>query len=269
MPAARYAKRRYSAAPSRRPRRMARRIPSASRRKLRAIANLRTGGTLGIEQKYYDSTLAGSNILPLTTANQTAMPFASATPVVANAVFLNNPTVGSAATQRDGRVIRNKSIEVQGSVHFRIVDQVATGFYPPTVWVALVLDTQVNATAVSLSGAGPPIAYGANVYSALTTAAPFRNLDATTRFRVLAVKRIQTRSDNVPGLTAGYVTGTQQFPFKLYRKLGFKTNFITGAGGSTLGSDIVDNGIFLMAWCDDNTNTTLILEAGARLRFVG
>lgn len=262
----RYSKRRYSGASSRRALRRPRRIPSASRRKLRAIANLRTGGTAGIELKFFETAKTGFAVTNL--SGQTTVDMASISPVVANCYFLNNPNVGSAATQRDGRVIRARSIEVEGVLRLHCTAVAATNYRNPTVWVMLCLDTQVNNTAIT------PATYGNKVYVEHAPGAPMRNLDGSPRFRVLAATRKQFNCQLYAydqASATSPASGFQQLPFKLYRKLGFKTNYTVGAGGSTLGSDIVDNGLFVMIFSDRATAAGVDLKAdlASRLRFVG
>lgn len=249
-------KRRYSGA----------RIPGASRRKLRAVANLRTGGQIGIESKYFDC----QELQALSNATATSLiQMDSVTPAEASIQYLNNPGVGSLSTNRDGRVIRNKSIEVNVTLEVITTSELIANLHNPTCCVALVLDTQVNATAPTAA------TYGGLVYSTLAAGPaigqPYRNMDNTTRFRVLAFKRVQFNQQFWPDASsaANSASGNQQITFKMFRKLGFKTNFKTGGTATPAAANIVDNGIFLLAWADEVANSPVTLTATSRLRFTG
>jgi hypothetical protein len=245
-----------------------RRIPSASRRKLRAVANLRTGGTLGIEKKYYDSEQA--NVTMVATPVTSLVPMDSLTPANPGTAvyYLNSPAVGSASYNRDGRVIRNHSIEVQGRVHVKTSSKAIGNIHSPTICVALVLDTQVNASAPTAA------TYGGEVYEIFHADDPsqvYRKMSNTTRFRVLAFKKIQCKQDwvqDVSGVANG-ISAQSAYHFKMYRKLGFKTNYKVAPAGNPTSSDIVDNGIFLMCWMDSVTNISVGAHYTSRLRFTG
>lgn len=265
-------RRRYSRARSYKRNFSRSRIPSASRRKLRAVANLRTGGMIGIEKKFFDTKYnAASGTVGPVTAPAVSSDIANSTLFmdsvqgsgsgagVAKVYWLNCPAVGSASYQRDGRVIRNHSIEISGLANFNhnntaLPDQAF-------LMLALVLDTQANGAS--------PAATGANIYKDLGggIALPYRNMSDTTRYRVLSFKRIRVPHPVVtPGTAGGQSNVTYTTTFKMYRKLGFKTNFKTDKQVAAPDA-IVDNGLFLMAW--DNSNYGYNLYLSARLRFTG
>ena len=269
-------RRRYSRARTYRRKWSGGRVPSASRKKLRAVANLRTGGLLGIEKKFFDTKFnTGSATVPPSPAPPKLGHALKDSPLPMDAVngtaggagvtscyYLNCPAVGSASYQRDGRVIRNHTIEIQGRIDFAMANEQYG--YLPTACIALVLDTQCNGVT--------PASKGDNVYQDIGggLTVPMRVMSDTTRYRVLAFKRVIARS---VGLTKG-VGGDSSFNglfsanFKMFRKLGFKTNFKTDK--QIAGPDaIVDNGIFIMAWENDATSDNLTLTLSCRLRFTG
>lgn len=278
-----------SAAPSRRKRGV--RAPTASRRRLRAIANLRTGGLLGMETKFYDSVLAGiepaHNFLGTTALNTAALDADAVAPSAADVYYLNCPGVGSAAYQRDGRVITNLSIEITGHV-VQIDPQgpwtgttpnISSGVHddmPRQCCVALVLDTQCNGqspVAVPPEVWTSPFAGGGSTLDEELMCYPLRNLSSGSRFRVLAFKRLSLNK------TPNYGhTGSFNIPFRMFRRLGFKTHFTT-ASSTPASNAIVDNGIFLCAWYNyerdpDSAGPTVWnrrpkLSCNARLRFQG
>jgi hypothetical protein len=271
MPALRGYRRRPSSRYSARPykRRYSRRVPSASRKKLRAIANLRTGGQLGIERKYFDckynsSSATVGTIVPPNfpdTIKLGALQCDAVTPSTATVYYLNCPGVGSSAWQRDGRVIRNHSIEISG--HVTLQYNALTPAALPNVCIALILDTQCNGQS--------PYNTVDNIYTDIGggLSVPFRNMSQTTRYRVLAFKRIALNLTPIVNAADALTenSGVRNFSFKMYRKLGFKTNFKT-TESSPSATAIIDNGIFLAAWDDYNIFNPK-LYVSSRLRFTG
>lgn len=255
------ARRRYGRARARYGRR-----PRAS---IRALANLRTGGRLAVELKNYDtsSSASGAATTPAVVALGTDVAASvihntALTPVTGSVYWLNCPKVGSDSTNRDGRVITNRSIEIQGSVGLEFT--AAFDLNVMIVNIALVLDTQANGAS--------PAGTGGNVFQLATAndyvaSAPFRNLDNSVRYRVLAHKRVTPKP--YIGDSGAFSARSQ---FRIYRRLGFKTNF-TASSTDPSSEAIVDNGLFLMAWADHlPTGTPGIapyIGYTSRLRFVG
>lgn len=252
----------------------------ASRKRLRAIANLRTGGLLGVETKYFDLTVANQSLVN-DLAGDTTMDFGYTTALNTYQVinWLNVPGVGSSATQRDGRVIRNSSIEICGVLRYRFSHAAssASALYPRDVVIALCLDTQVNAAATPVEASA---IYDRNPDDGsalpLLSTTLVRNMENGNRFRVLALKRHSL----APPTTTIQYGGTDEailmgdIPFKIYRRLGFKTTFTPGSS-TVLDGRIIDNGLFLCAWYSGVTLTGIggtnfvVLNARSRLRFVG
>lgn len=249
------------------------RAPVASRRRLRAIANLRTGGQLGIETKYLDTYLAPSVVsnTPSGTGSK-GIPSDSTMPVtvvpitgspVASVYWLNCPPVGSDADSRDGRVITNRSIEISGEVYQNTVPY---GSGIVNICIALVLDTQANAATPAASG---PLVYYNPSGAVSGLSLPLRDMTQGSRFRVLSSQRFNLNPSDiriVSDTVGGYSTQALVVrPFKIYKKLGFKTHFTAASTAPAVGN-IVDNGLFLLAWSD---STTAYIHFNARLRFVG
>lgn len=264
------------------------RAPAASRKRLRAIANLRTGGFLGIETKYFDVTCFRRAIQPLYDANS-VMPFGTAGSANSNlhaetVYWLNCPGVGSNATQRDGRVITNRSIEIMGTLEWHFYNAVGIT-YSRDIMICLVLDTQVNAGPSPDTAAAiyqDLLTYDANHRPYLATC-PRRNLENGSRFRVLATKRHSIRPAAFLGETATAVHISGTAPFRFFRRLGFKTTFQPSSTtvAESAGA-IIDNGLYMIAFyggatlaannpilTDGYANNYIALTATARLRFVG
>lgn len=243
-----------------------------ARTKLRALANLRTAGDLGREIKFTDTWLESTALASSTaTAPKAVYCATNAAAATGPVSYLNLPAVGSSGSQRDGRNIRNLAIELVGSVHVQersVTDPF--GF----ILIALVLDTQANGS----SSAGT----GANVF--LNSGAPYasddanlayaqRNMSQAQRYRVLGFRRL---NPNPPGAVFNDNVGAGRsdmlLPFSFYRRLGFTTNFVTNPGATPADSDLIDNGLFLMAWrtgTPDATNSLMELSFNCRVRFVG
>lgn len=235
----------------------------------RAVANLRTGGRVNVEVKNFDSCTSDVSaattpaLVPLTTSLTTSVPHNMAlTPVTGSTYWLNVPKVGSNSNNRDGRVITNRAIEVNGFVGMTYTS--AFGGHLATINVALVVDTQANAASPSADAGNVFQLATANDYMAAT---PFRNLDNSTRYRVLAHKRILPKP-----FVADAGAYMSRSPFRIYRRLGFKTNFTAGSTDPSA-SAVVDNGIFLIAWVDSVPSGTAAhnpyIQYVSRLRFVG
>ena len=269
-----YRRRSYSRAPARkRGRRSYRRVraPGASRTKLRAVANLRTGGGFGQELKSFESGQSAITV-PATFTSLAADCWAQgSTAAVADTYWLNAPGVGSDATQRDGRIIRNHSIDVIGRVRFYI-DDVADTNILPTLCIALVLDTQANGITPSASG---PLVYQNRVKitpfpgaeDTTMRAYPTRVLENGPRFRVLAFHRRVCPPTAVHHDETGNVNDLEyEGSFRIFRKLGFKTHFKTDSSVPAADA-LIDNGIFLMAWT--NLATQAHMAWTSRLRFTG
>lgn len=265
------------------------RAPRLSKARSRAIANLRVGGQIGQELKYNDVQLdgyevegmpAGSSVVGSTAVAEViycTSPGAGAAPG-ATVLYLNNPAVGSAATQRDGRVIYNRSILIEGCVVFDWWDSRAP--IPDYFFVALVLDTQCNGTTTGPACTDVYIT-GTAGQSGYATGTPnsvwgLRNLTNGKRFRVLAQRRLNL-APPARGTTAhnsGQVCSVTA-PFRLSRKLGFRTHFQTSSTTAAV-SNIIDNGLFLIVSRfstatsgDPATIYPMYVWANSRLRFTG
>jgi len=168
---------------------------------------------------------------------------------------------GSGASQREGRKITNVSIEIEGNVYCAPQAGQATTDVPPTIKIALVLDTQTNGAQLNSEDVfANPSGNAALASSCL------RNMLYTKRFRVL-----KTLTISMPqvGVVAEGAADIEQagaaMPFKIFRKLGFVTSFLANNG--TI-ADITDNSLHLVAFAN-NTTMAPGLFYQARLRYRG
>ena len=135
------------------------------------LANVRTGGYLGRELKYYDVKYDESNL---------ATTFAAGTAATTDTFGLFCPTVGTSADEREGRKCTLTQIHVVGSV-FRAVEHDADDVRKPSaIFVCLVRDNQCNGATINPS----------QVYlNSDNVEFQFRNLEYVKRFTILATKR--------------------------------------------------------------------------------
>lgn len=190
-------KRRRTTRPTRAPTRMPTYVPT------RMPLNRRIGGYVGKELKWNDTVYTGNIVRTKT----------GAVAEDATAQSLTNISPGTGPTQRDGIKVMIKHIFIQGQIAFvGCLDQSAG---PPPAAVAdstvpsiklwLVMDRQTNGA--QMTSTEFLNQDHSNTYNSVT----FRNLENSTRFKVLAEKTIMARS--LPGHSA--VTSGMIIPFKM------------------------------------------------------
>ncbi len=224
----------------------------ASRQRLRR-RNVRTGGFLGIEHKFYDQAKADTALTaPTDAAGGEFDP-------VGAIQCLNAVTQGDGESSRDGRQIRMTKIQVNGILtHAAQVNQVA-GDLIGEAMVALVLDTQTNAAQLNSEDVfdnHPGLALGACV--------PMRNMQLAKRFKVL--KRQVFAFPQVALSWDG--TNMEQNGSRMSFQWNVDLNNIAVnyTGTTEAIANITDNSLHIIAY--DNTGLSS-LAYGSRLRFVG
>jgi len=206
----------------------------------------------GVETKYLDMTG--------TAALSGAAGWTGAEIDPAGNLCLNTMVQGTSASQREGRKITNVSIEVIGTIYQANQADQAAADVSPTVFLALVLDTQTNGAQLNSEDV---YINPSGVGAALT--APLRNMLYSKRFKVL-----KTWTKALPQLPISY-DGTnmeqagQGTPFKMFKTLGFVTEFLGNAG--TI-ADISNSSLHLIG-VTSNTSTAPTIYYNARLRFRG
>lgn len=227
------------------------------RRAASRILNRRTAGFMGIETKFYDQKLiAGVLTAPTDATGGEFNPSAT--------ISLNTVAQGDGESNRDGRQITMRSIQVNGVITcVQQVNQSAADF-PTKCFIALVLDTQTNGALLNSEDVftNP----GAN---AVTAADPFRDLQFAKRFRILAVRKVTLQNPaiaNDAATTGNIVQQGLRKDFSMFVNLkGIRTLY---SGTTETIANITDNGLNIVAFC---TNTQLApnLSYVSRLRFVG
>ncbi len=223
-------------------------------RKARFSRNTRIGGFLGIELKFYDTSLVGNAITAPTDASGGEQD-PSAT------VLFNTVVQGDGESNRDGRQIIMKSLGIRGNISVASqINQTAIDA-APIVFMALVHDTQTNGATVNSedvfkNGSG----------SAVCAANPFRNLQFVKRFRVLKSKTIKLHQMESTYDGTNIEEGGYTIPFSMFVDL--KSMTVNYSGTTETVANITDNSLHLIAY------TTSVSQApqmnyNARLRFVG
>lgn len=227
---------------------------SISRGRRRSMA--RTGGLLGIENKYLDVYASLLSVpAPADCSGGEMQPEGGCTDC------LSCPAQGDGAQNRDGKSIIAKKIFVSGFVSTGTLTDQADVVTPPSVFVALVQDTQANgATVVSEQVFTNPNDSG------VVNAFPLRNLEYSSRYKVLDHKTIWLGPANVgtDGANTNSVNG-QGKSFVLQYKGDIKMNF---AGTTADVANCKDNALHIIAFAT-TSGFTPVLSYNSRMRFVG
>lgn len=233
------------------------RYMKVSQRRAAQIAqasNARTGGFIGRELKFFDTSFNDQ----LTSNND----WSGAEVDPATAQCISSPAQGDGEQQRDGRKIVIKSAFVNGVIELPR-DVHAQGAEPDSVFVALVLDTQTNGA--QLNSEDVYINPGGS-HQKVT---PLRNLQYTSRFRVLDTARVEFSNTNVYSLPlavppeTGFSSGMMG-TFTLSKKLEVPVTF-TGAGSTV--STVMDNSLHIVAISSHDQGCQM--HYNARIRFIG
>ncbi len=220
-------------------------------RRPRRRRNTRTGGFLGIEKKFYDTSLVGKALVtsvasgevnPSTTVNFTSI------------------AQGDGESNRDGRKAVIKSVYVTGT--FNAVPQVnaVSADTQPTVCAYLVHDSQTNGA--ELNSEDVFLNPSADLNAATSV---LRNLQFSSRFRILDSVQIA-----LPAPTLTYDgTNMEQGGINIPFKLSWSGNMpIVYSGTTAVVSNTTDNSIQMIAYCT-NTAIAPLITYNARTRFVG
>ncbi len=233
-------------------RRTARRTVPRSR-----FRNIRTGGFLGQELKFYDTSLVGDTLVaPTDAAGGEVDPSAT--------IVLNSVTQGDGEQQRDGRKMTMKSIYINGMINIPAKTTESSADEASQVFIALVLDTQTNGATITSE----------NVFvnksaAAVLAASPMRNLEFSTRYRVLKSKQFVIQNPNIANnaaSTGNLVQQGLQRQFKMFVDL--KDLGVTFNGTTETVANITDNSLHMIAYTSSLTLFATI-SYNSRLRFMG
>jgi len=226
------------------------------RRSSRAFQNVQTGGFLGVEKKFYDTSLtAGPILAPTACAGCEYDPSTTS--------MISTPVQGDGEQNRDGKRIACSTVHIEGVINWpgdATDTDVASG---STVYVALVLDTQSNGAQMNSEDC-----FKNTSASAALAATPQRNLLFGPRFTVLKKKVF---SFIPPGTWKNgandFITPGKNQTFSWHVPLnGLVINFNAGTTASI--ANVIDNSLHMIAF-SNNIVQAPTLSYNARLRFVG
>jgi len=225
------------------------------RRTAKAMLNRRTAGFLGIEKKFYDTSLAATAITAPTDASGGEMD-PSATSMI------STPAVGTSEQNREGKRIVIKSLVIKGNVVIPPgVDKTAMAG-AVSCFLAVVLDTQSNAAQMNSEDC-----FKNTSAAAVQATNPVRNLLFGNRFKIL---KSETFNFEVPNATwdgTNIEVGGARKDFDWYIPLkNLAVNFNAGTTASI--ASVVDNSIHVIAYVN-STSTAPTLAYNARIRFLG
>lgn len=232
------------------------RLTQMRKRATSRLANLRTGGFLGIEQKFLDCAWDGVSVATSTDGTGGNMQPSSG---CTNA--LSVPAQGDGESQRDGRKYGIRSVWVSGVLDYATKPDQTDPSDFKGCWLALVLDTQAN---------GATIATGDCFINPSTSTQgmlpqPLRNLQNSKRFRVLSSQYI--RPGGAYGFTDGANTGSVVPQVSQTVNMSWKGNITCDSIGTTANiTSASDNAIHLVGF---SGNDTVVFNGKSRVRFIG
>lgn len=228
-------------------------LPASSLAAGRRRANLRTGGFLGIENKFVDYELTSTTL--------TAGVASSEHNPTSNVDCLNAVAQGDGESQRDGRRYKMNSLHVRGRFESLTASGTGAGV-PVRVRYAIVMDTQTNGAEMNAE----------DCFLEPTTAAQavdaFRNLQFTGRFVVLHDEIVDMNQTAMAGNGTANDFAKIVHSFKHDFNIPAKYSVVDTNGTSAQVSVITDNSIHFLAWVDNAAPTTTVAYE-SRLRFVG
>lgn len=211
------------------------------------LGNVQKGVGVGMEKKFNNNEL-DLNPISITITGAEADP---------TTLCLNAIGQGDGENQRDGRKYTMLSVHLRGSILFQ--QTAASVQTADWVRILLVLDTQTNAAQFNAEDV-----LDDNFTDADLKITAFRNLEYTSRFKVLAERTVRKpaamayNGTNMLGMNASV-------PWKIDRNFkGGIPVLCTGTAGTV--ANIVDNSLHILAI---SVNSGNLLRYCSRVRFVG
>lgn len=176
------------------------------------------------------------------------------------------PAVGDSASNRDGNKFIIKSIQVKGFIRLQRYAPTGARTAPNVVngWIAMVLDTQTNGTAVNSEDVFKQIVADEDML-------PFRNLNyAGKRFRILRFFKWSFGNRNFAlsnDGTANTYIAEQMIRFKMFKKLNILVNCYSQATTADVAS-VTDNSVSIIA-ATNYADDVPVIAYSARMRFRG
>lgn len=219
-----------------------------------AMRNLRTGGFLGIETKFYDTSVYATSVSIATDASG-----GEADPTTVNCI--SAPAQGDTEQNRDGNRIMIKSAFVTGCVIQPSQANQTSADNPTAVCVYLVLDKQSNGAQLNSEDV-----FKNQMGQIIGNASPLRNLQYSSRFQVLAKRVLQLEQPPMAYDGTNIEQGGSQKLFTLSWKGQLPVQFQGGATSAGV-SGVLDNSLHVIAFANHTVAPTI--SYNARIRFVG
>lgn len=221
----------------------------------RQLLNMATVGLLGVEKKFLDTgKTATAFVAPTDSTGGELDPSTGCTGCV------SAPAQGDAATNRDGKQIIAKYLEIKGVIN--LPNQVNQGGSRGGIvaMVAVVLDTQTNGAQLNSEDV-----YTNTAATAIGAPVATRNLLFGPRFKVLKQEFWELAYDGTTYDGANVEMNGKQREFTWFIPLGnLKINF---NGGTTADvANVIDNSIHVVGFATEATPT---LTYNCRMRFIG
>lgn len=230
------------------------RPPVAAPMRRRRYANRRTGGFLGLEKKFYDTSIAATAMSANTDATGGEY---DPTPTI---LALTVPPVGDTEASRDGKQIIGKYIQIKGRLNLPAAANQTSMPEASTCMLAIVLDTQSNAAQCQSEQVFKNTSGQAN-----TAPTCLRNLENGKRFKILKQQMFTFPAPNVSYDGTNIEVGGQCILFDWYIPLNnLQINFNSGTTAAI--ANAVDNSVHVMGF---TSNAAVTVQYNARFRFVG
>lgn len=214
----------------------------------RAYPNDRTGGFLGIENKFVDgeetATALSGTWAPIEDGTTLALPI---------------PAVGNTESTRIGRVYSINSLHIRFQITTIAAEALSAPLDDVHCRVVVVWDTQTNGAQLTATD----VMDGGQTLDVLS----FRNLQFSKRFRVLMDKTIILNMNNQvnEGAVNAFAAGGKKVRWNFNKKFRTPVKVICSGTTGVVGS-VTDNSFHVIGVA---TNTLGLLEYQARIRFSG
>lgn len=220
-----------------------------------ASQNRASMGFLGIEKKFYDTSLVTGTVAVTTDATSAEFD-PSATSMI------STPATGDGEQNRDGKQIVCDYLEIKGNVRQAGFEAGVNPSTPLSAFVAIVLDTQTNGAQMNSEDC-----FKNTSADRSTNVVPLRNLLFGKRFRILKSELFDITGTGMQNAANDYSMGAGEANFSWFIPLkGLKVNFNAGTTSSV--ANVIDNSIHVIAYANSNQAVTS-LSYNARLRFMG
>jgi len=172
---------------------------------------------------------------------------------------LNAVVQGDDDVNRNGRRIYATSIYINGAISSAAQTGVNTHDVVPVVFIALVLDRQTNGAQLNSEDVFTNPGAAASLASS-----PFRNLDYSKRFKVLATRMIKMDQPSAAGYSTTQEQAGQYKNFKIWVNLhNMPMTYKSNVGDVT---DCIDNSLHMIVFTQD-TSLVPKIQYNSRLRF--